>query len=103
MQQLNKSAQMSKLLLEDDDFQLDQEQQRAITRIKERRARAVGLLALNLCYSNLDPNEDGEFDLNVASMEIDLHEPYNIFDVSLPFHQWQGFVCSPAPWGMSLQ
>ena len=97
MQQLNKSAQMSKLLSEDNDFQLDQELQRAITRIKERRARAVDLLALNLRYGNLDPNEDGEFDLNAAGMEIDLDELYNIFDVSLSFHWWQGFMCSPAP------
>ena len=103
MQWLNKSAQMSKLLLEDDDFQLDQEQQRAITRIKERRARAVDLLALNLHYGNLDLNEDSEFDLDAASMEIDLDEQYNIFNFSLSFHWWQGFMCSPAPWGMSLQ
>ena len=103
MQQLNKSTQMSKLLSEDDNSQLNQEQQRAITRIKERKARAVYLLAVNLCYSNLDPNKGGEFDLNAASMEIDLDEPYNIFYVGFSFHWWQGLVCSPAPQGMSLQ
>ena len=94
---------VSSCIRDNDNSQLNQEQQRAITRIKERKARAVYLLALNLHYSNLDPNKGGKFDLNAASMEIDLDEPYNIFDVGFSFHWWQGFVCSPAPQGMSLQ
>jgi len=81
MQRLNESAQMSEWLAKDDDFQLDQERQRAVIRIKERRAKAVDFLALNLRYANPDPDEEGEFDLDAAGVEIDLDEPYNIFDV----------------------
>jgi hypothetical protein len=81
MQRLNESAQMSEWLAKDDDFQLDQERQRAVIRIKERRAKAVDFLALNLRYANPDEDEDNEFDLDAAGVEIDLDEPYNIFDV----------------------
>ena len=85
MQRLNESVQMSEWLAKDDDFQLDQERQRAVIRIKERRAKAVDFLALNLRYANPDPDEEGEFDLDAAGVEIDLDEPYNIFDVSFFF------------------
>lgn len=101
MQRLNESAQMSEWLSKDDDFQLDQERQRAIIRIKERRAKAVDFLALNLRYGNPDPNEDGEFDLDAAGVEIDLDEPYSIFDVGLSFHLWKGSVCLLAPQNLS--
>ena len=80
-----------------------QEAKEELECLNKRRARAVDLLALNLCYGNLDPNKDGGFDLDAADMEIDLNEPYNIFDVGLSFHSWQGFVCSPAPQNLSLQ
>jgi hypothetical protein len=85
MQRLNESAQMSEWLAKDGDFRLDQERQRAVIRIKERRAKAIDFLALNLRYANPDPDEDGEFDLDAAGVEIDLDEPYNIFDVRFPF------------------
>ena len=83
MQRLNESAQMSEWLAKDDGFQLDQEQQRAVIMIKERRAKAVDFLALNLRYANPDPEEDSGFDLDAAGVEIDLDEPYNIFDVGI--------------------
>jgi hypothetical protein len=98
MQRLNESVQMSSWLAKDDDFQLDQERQRAVIRIKERRAKAVDFLALNLRYANPDPDEDGEdgeFDLDAAGVEIDLDEPYNIFDVSFPFPWRPDFACLP--------
>lgn len=92
MRRLNESAQMSEWLLKDDDFQLDQERQRAVIRIKERRAKAIDFLALNLRYANPDPDEDGEFDLDAAGVEIDLDEPYNIFDVGFLFPEWLELV-----------
>ena len=95
MQRLNESAQMSEWLAKDDDFQLDQERQRAIIRIKERRAKAVDFLALNLRYANPDSDEDNEFDLDAAGVEIDLDEPYNIFDVGFVLHQSQWLACLP--------
>lgn len=103
MQRLNESAQMSEWLAKDDDFQLDQERQRAIIRIKERRAKAVDFLALNLRYGNPDPNEDSEFDLDAVGVEIDLDEPYNIFDVGIFFRWCQWFVCLLSPQNLSPQ
>lgn len=83
MRRLTESVQMSEWLAKDGDFQLDQERQRAVIRIKERRAKAIDFLALNLRYADPDPDEDREFDLDAAGVEIDLDEPYNIFDVGI--------------------
>lgn len=81
MQRLQESAQMSEWLAKDDDFQLDQERARAAIRIKEKRAKAIDFLALNLKYVN-PPEEEAEGGNDDAGLEIDLDEPYNIFDVS---------------------
>lgn len=97
MQRLNESAQMSEWLAKDEDFQLDQERQRAVIRIKERRAKAVDFLALNLRYANPDPDEDGDFDLDAAGVEIDLDEPYNIFEVNFLFSCLSKPARSPCP------
>ena len=90
MRRLTESAQMSEWLAKDGDFQLDQERQRAVIRIKERRAKAIDFLALNLRYADPDPSEDSEFDLDAAGVEIDLDEPYNIFDVGFLSSGGQG-------------
>ena len=83
MSRLQESAQMSEWLSKDGDFQLEQEKRRATIRIKEKRAKAIDFLALNLKYVN-PPNteEDKVEDDEDASLEIDLDEPYNIFDVN---------------------
>lgn len=83
MQRLNESAQMSDWLAKDGDFQLEQERARALIRIKEKRAKAIDFLAVNLRYANPNQEEDEEFDLDAAGVEIDLDEPYIIFDVSM--------------------
>ncbi|KAH7887972.1 mid region of cactin-domain-containing protein [Phlebopus sp. FC_14] len=75
MQRLAESAQMSEWIAKDSEFQLDQERNRAAIRIKEKRAKAVDFLALNLRY--VHPVEDEEDD---TGLEIDLDEPYNILD-----------------------
>jgi hypothetical protein len=83
MQRMQESAQMSEWLAKDGDFQLEQERRRAAIRIKEKRAKAVDFLSLNLKYANpLEEEEDEELD--DAGLEIDLDEPYNIFEVSQP-------------------
>lgn len=84
MSRLQESAQMSEWLSKDGDFQLEQERRRAAIRIKEKRAKAIDFLALNLKYVN-PPNEEEEKeeDGEDAGLEIDLDEPYNIFDVSM--------------------
>lgn len=84
MQRLQESAQMSEWLSKDGDFQLEQERRRATIRIKEKRAKAIDFLALNLKYVTPPTSEEptpGEAD--DAGLEIDLDEPYNIFDVRI--------------------
>ena len=80
MQRLNESAQMADWLAKDDDFQLEQERRRAAIRLKEKRAKAIDFLALNLRYVNPVDEEDG-FELDEAGLEIDLEEPYAILEV----------------------
>jgi len=81
MQRLAESAQMAEWVSKDGDFQLEQERTRAAIRVKEKRAKAVDFLALNLRYVNPIGEEDE--DSEEAGLEIDLDEPYNILDVSL--------------------
>ncbi|TFK74423.1 hypothetical protein BDN72DRAFT_955760 [Pluteus cervinus] len=81
MQRLQESAYMSEWLSKEGDFQLEQERRRAAIRIKEKRAKAIDFLALNLKYAN-PPTEEEEKEEKEedAGLEIDLDEPYNIFD-----------------------
>ena len=81
MQRLAESAQMDEWIAKDGTFQLDQERTRAAIRVKEKRAKAIDFLALNLRYVN--PTDDKDEDAEEAGLEIDLDEPYNILDVSL--------------------
>ncbi|KAN0126596.1 Conserved mid region of cactin domain containing protein [Russula decolorans] len=78
MQRLAESAQMAEWIAKDGNFQLDQERIRAAIRVKEKRAKAIDFLALNLRYVN--PIDDEEEDSEEAGLEIDLDEPYNILD-----------------------
>ncbi|KAJ7638564.1 cactus-binding C-terminus of cactin protein-domain-containing protein [Roridomyces roridus] len=79
MARLQETSQMSDWLSKDGEFQLEQERRRAAIRIQEKRAKAIDFLALNLKYVNpATEEEDGEEDH--AGLEIDLDEPYNIFD-----------------------
>ncbi|KAJ2933671.1 hypothetical protein H1R20_g3402, partial [Candolleomyces eurysporus] len=81
MQRLQESAQMSEWLEKDGDFQLEQERRRAAIRIKEKRAKAIDFLALNLKYVNPPKeSEEGQDEEEDAGLEIDLDEPYKIFD-----------------------
>ncbi|KII95810.1 hypothetical protein PLICRDRAFT_170410 [Plicaturopsis crispa FD-325 SS-3] len=80
MQRLQESAQMSDWIAKDGDFQLEQERRRATIRIKEKRAKAVDFLSLNLKYVNPLDEEDEEAAAEDAGLEIDLDEPYNILD-----------------------
>ncbi|ESK97523.1 ny-ren-24 antigen [Moniliophthora roreri MCA 2997] len=78
MQRMQESAQMSEWLAKEGDFQLEQERARASIRIKEKRAKAIDFLALNLKYANPPEGEQDEDD--DAGLEIDLDEPYKILD-----------------------
>jgi phage-related minor tail protein len=80
MQRLNESAQMADWLAKDGEFQLEQERRRAAIRLKEKRAKAVDFLALNLRYVN-PVGDDDELEMDEAGLEIDLEEPYAILEV----------------------
>ncbi|EMD40690.1 hypothetical protein CERSUDRAFT_111265 [Gelatoporia subvermispora B] len=82
MQRLAESAQMADWLAKEEDFQLEQERMRAAIRIKEKRAKAIDFLALNLRYVN--PVEDDHDPADDDGLEIDLDEPYNILDNLTP-------------------
>ena len=84
MARLAESVQMADWLSKEEDFQLEQERNRAVIRIKEKRAKAVDFLALNLRYVN--PISDEEDELTKEGLEIDLDEPYNIVDVRIILH-----------------
>lgn len=83
MQRLAESAQMAEWVAKDGDFQLEQERRRAFIRIKEKRAKAVDFLAANLRYINPMDVSDDELEIDDTGLEIDLDEPYAIFDVSI--------------------
>ncbi|KAI0774322.1 mid region of cactin-domain-containing protein [Fomes fomentarius] len=82
MQRLAESAQLADWLSKEEEFELDQERSRAMIRIKEKRAKAIDFLALNLRYVNSPSEEDDE--LSKEGLEIDLDEPYNIVDSLTP-------------------
>jgi hypothetical protein len=83
MQRLAESAAMAEWTAKEGEWALDQERKRAIIRIKEKRAKAIDFLALNLRYANpVNEEEEDNDGLDDAGLEIDLDEPYNIFDVS---------------------
>ncbi|KAG1820442.1 mid region of cactin-domain-containing protein [Suillus subaureus] len=77
MARMAESAQMSEWIAKDGEFQLDQERSRAAIRIREKRAKAIDFLALNLKYAHPLDEDHIEDD---AGLEIDLDEPYNILD-----------------------
>ncbi|ETW83838.1 hypothetical protein HETIRDRAFT_170300 [Heterobasidion irregulare TC 32-1] len=84
MHRMAESAQMADWIAKDGDFQLEQERRRAAIRIREKRAKAVDFLALNLRYVNPIDEAEDEVGIEEAGLEIDLDEPYNIFDSLSP-------------------
>ncbi len=91
MQRLQESVKMSEWLSKEGDFQLEQERMRATIRIKEKRAKAIDFLALNLKYVNAPGDADAVNQEDDAGLEIDLDEPYNILDVRVRPSRW-GFM-----------
>ncbi|GAA5876022.1 hypothetical protein JCM3774_002317, partial [Rhodotorula dairenensis] len=94
MQQMRfaESAQMAAWIDREDDFHLEQAKKRAEIRVRERRAKPIDYLALNLKWSvaPLGPGDEGydeqkakeeeEEEDDGAGLEVDLEEPYAIFD-----------------------
>ncbi|KAH9938609.1 mid region of cactin-domain-containing protein [Fomitopsis serialis] len=80
MHRLAETVQMADWLSKEEDFQLEQERRRAAIRIKEKRAKAIDFLALNLRYVN-PPQEDDEDGEGGGKRKM---MPYNIFDSLTP-------------------
>ncbi|MBW0465114.1 hypothetical protein O181_004829 [Austropuccinia psidii MF-1] len=100
MAQMAESAQMAEWIAKEDDFQLEQAQKRAEIRVREKRAKPIDLLALNLKWGHreiesenndpLNPEKkkttlsalinDGDEEDDGVGLEVDLDEPYTIFD-----------------------
>ncbi|KAL8284284.1 hypothetical protein RQP46_005033 [Phenoliferia psychrophenolica] len=79
------SAQMSAWIDREDDFHLEQAKKRAEIRVRERRAKPIDFLALNLKWSlpPLQPGDEGyddEQEDEGVGLEVDTEEPYMIFD-----------------------
>ncbi len=83
MQRMAESAQMADWVAKEEDFQLEQERRRAGIRLKEKRAKAIDFLVLNLKFASPDTEETGDdgLELDEVGMEIDFDEPYAIFEV----------------------
>ncbi|BGP36451.1 hypothetical protein JCM10450v2_000351 [Rhodotorula kratochvilovae] len=79
------SAQMAAWIDREDDFHLEQAKKRAEIRVRERRAKPIDFLALNLKWSQppLQPGDEGydeEQEDEGEGLEVDLEEPYSIFE-----------------------
>jgi len=89
------SAQMAAWIDREDDFHLEQAKKRAEIRVRERRAKPIDYLALNLKWSQppLQPGDEGydEDDEDEGEgLEVDLEEPYAIFEVRpLPLFRFE--------------
>ena len=86
MQRMAESAQTAEWIAKEGDFQLEQERRRAGIRLKEKRAKAVDFLVMNLKFAAADggqkkPVDDDGLNLDEVGMEIDFDEPYAIFEV----------------------
>ncbi|PWN38333.1 uncharacterized protein FA14DRAFT_159945 [Meira miltonrushii] len=99
MARLAESAAMAEWVAKEDDFYLEQSRKRAVIRVRENRAKPIDLLAINLKWINppsahdqqsqaksdsLHPAEQNlsmeEDDDQDGDLEIDLEEPYLLFD-----------------------
>ncbi|CAO1613161.1 unnamed protein product [Sympodiomycopsis kandeliae] len=84
MARLAESAAMSEWVAKEDDFHLEQSRRRAAIRIRENRAKPIDLLAMNLRWADGDriknKRTDEDDDDDEAGLEIDLEEPYEIFE-----------------------
>lgn len=81
-------AQMGDWEAKEEEFHLEQAKTRAAIRIRDGRAKPIDILAMNLRLAYEPDKVEEEIDL-----EIDLDEPYTIFDVSIGNYK-QSFVHS---------
>ncbi|RUS21909.1 mid region of cactin-domain-containing protein [Endogone sp. FLAS-F59071] len=75
MQRESEAAMMGDWQAKEDEFHLEQAKRRAEIRIKEGRAKPIDILAMNMRLAN-----EAEMLEENVELEIDLEEPYTIFD-----------------------
>ncbi|RUP50152.1 mid region of cactin-domain-containing protein [Jimgerdemannia flammicorona] len=76
MQRESEVAMMGDWQAKEDEFHLEQAKRRAEIRIKEGRAKPIDILAMNMRLAN----EAEMLEESDVELEIDLDEPYTIFD-----------------------
>ncbi|KAF9902243.1 hypothetical protein EC991_005153 [Linnemannia zychae] len=80
IQRASEQAQLGDWQAQEEEFHLKQAKRRAEIRIKSNRAKPIDILAMNIkliSESREDEDEDDEDDIG---LEIDVDEPYTIFD-----------------------
>ena len=83
LSRLAENTQEIEWIAKEDEFRLQQSRKRAEIRVKERRAKPIDFLALNLKWSVPQTNAKGiEEEDEGEGLDMDLEEPYAIFEVS---------------------
>jgi len=80
IQRASEQAQLGDWQAQEEEFHLKQAKKRAEIRIKSNRAKPIDILAMNikLIAENAEEKDDDEDDIG---LEIDVDEPYTIFEV----------------------
>lgn len=82
IQRASEQAQLGDWQAQEEEFHLKQAKRRAEIRIKSNRAKPIDILAMNIKLISDKREEDEEEDEEDIGLEIDVEEPYTIFDVS---------------------
>lgn len=81
----SEDAAMRTWIAKEDEFYLEQSKKRAEIRVRERRAKPVDYLALNLKWSSKVPDPNDNEEDEGEGLDVDLEEPYAIFEVCSSF------------------
>ncbi|KNZ48795.1 hypothetical protein VP01_540g8 [Puccinia sorghi] len=100
-------TEMTEWISKEGNCQLEKARKRAKIRVREKRAKSIDLLALNLKWGHRDFEAEENLKKNVvqglinetsqegdlgAGMEVDLDEPYTIFDKLTLLEETQGLA-----------
>jgi len=82
IQRASEQAQLGDWQAKEEEFHLKQAKRRAEIRIRSNRAKPIDILAMNIKLISEDADDKDEEDEDDIGLEIDVEEPYAIFDVS---------------------
>ncbi|KAF9118506.1 hypothetical protein BGW39_001122 [Mortierella sp. 14UC] len=80
IQRASEQAQLGDWQAQEEEFHLKQAKRRAEIRIKSNRAKPIDILAMNIKLISESRGEEDEDDEDDIGLEIDVDEPYTIFD-----------------------